>query len=191
MNLTTEIFQTTYEVRRLKKKEKVKSFDCGDSDLNDFILNESPLYRQTLLAVSYIVENKLNNYAASAYFSLANDRISVSDFENKTEFNRFRKRRFVNEKRLKSYPAVKICRLGVHLQEKGIRMGSFLIDFIKSYFVVNNKTGCRFLTVDAYAEAVPFYLKNGFLPLTEEDSASDTRLLYFDLANIVDGDFDE
>ncbi len=191
MNLTTEIFQTTYEVRRLKKKEKVKSFDCGDSDLNDFILNESPLYRQTLLAVSYIVENKLNNYAASAYFSLANDRISVSDFENKTEFNRFRKRRFVNEKRLKSYPAVKICRLRVHLQEKGIRMGSFLIDFIKSYFVVNNKTGCRFLTVDAYAEAVPFYLKNGFLPLTEEDSASDTRLLYFDLANIVDGDFDE
>lgn len=191
MNLTTEIFQTTYEVRRLKKKEKVKSFDCGDSDLNDFILNESPLYRQTLLAVSYIVANKLNNYAASAYFSLANDRISISDFENKTEFNRFRKRRFVNEKRLKSYPAVKICRLGVHLQEKGIRMGSFLIDFIKSYFVVNNKTGCRFLTVDAYAKAVPFYLKNGFLPLTEEDAASDTRLLYFDLANIVDGDFDE
>lgn len=32
---------------------------------------------------------------------IANDRISLSDFENKTEFNRFRKRQFVNEKRLK------------------------------------------------------------------------------------------
>ena len=33
------------------------------------------------------------------YFSLANDRISVTDFEDKTAFNRFRRRRFVNEKR--------------------------------------------------------------------------------------------
>lgn len=31
-------------VRRLDKKEKVKSFDCGDADLNDFILCESPMY---------------------------------------------------------------------------------------------------------------------------------------------------
>ena len=44
MILTEEIFQETYIVRRLKIKESVKSFDCGDTDLNDFILNESLLY---------------------------------------------------------------------------------------------------------------------------------------------------
>lgn len=159
--------------------------------MNDFILKESILYRQALLAVSYVMESKQDSSVISAYFSLANDKVSLNDFESKTEFNRFRKHRFVNEKRLKSYPAVKICRLGVDLSMKGQSVGTFLLNFIKSYFVIDNKTGCRFLTVDAYAEAVPFYLKNGFIPLNEEDADADTRLLYFDLATIVDDDFDE
>ena len=51
--------------------------------------------------------------------------------------------------------------------------------------VLENKTGCRFLTVDAYAAAVPFYEKNGFIPLNNEDVDSATRLLYFDLNDIV------
>lgn len=191
MVLTEETFHAIYEVRRLNKKEIVESFDCGDADLNDFILSESLFYRKSLLAVSYVVEGKQNNHSVSAYFSLANDKISLNDFENKTEFNRFRKHRFVNEKRLKSYPATKICRLGVNLQAKGLHLGSFLLDFIKSYFVIENKTGCRFLTVDAYAAAIPFYLKNGFTLLNEEDANSATRLLYFDLQTIADAELDE
>ena len=176
--------ETSYEIRKLNQSEKIESFDCGDADLNDFILNESILYREALLAVSYVLDNK-NNHQSIAYFSLANDRISLSDFESKTEFNRFRKHRFVNEKRLKSYPAAKICRLGVDLSVKGQSVGSFLLNFIKSYFIMDNKTGCRFLTVDAYAAAVPVYLKNGFVPLNEEDADAATRLLYFDLNDIV------
>lgn len=35
----------SYIIRKLEPNEKVKSFDCGDADLNDFILNESGLYR--------------------------------------------------------------------------------------------------------------------------------------------------
>ena len=178
--MNRQLIEKTYEMRKLNISEKIKSFDCGDTDLNDFILNESFLYREALLAVSYVLENKMGQQTV-AYFSLANDRISLSDFENKTEFNRFRKHRFVNEKRLKSYPAAKICRLGVDLSVKGQSIGSFLLNFIKSYFVIENKTGCRFLTVDAYAAAVPFYEKNGFIPLNNEDVDSATRLLYFDL----------
>lgn len=185
-----DYLMSVYNIRRLKKRESIESFDCGDADLNDFILKESPFYRQALLAVSYVVENKYN-YATSAYFSLANDKVALNDFESKTEFNRFRKHRFVNEKRLKSYPAVKICRLGVDLSMKGQYMGTFLLNFIKSYFVIDNKTGCRFLTVDAYAGAVPFYLKNGFIPLNDEDADADTRLLYFDLATIADDESDD
>lgn len=185
-----DYLMSVYDIRRLKRRESIESFDCGDADLNDFILKESPLYRQALLAVSYIVENK-QNLTVSAYFSLANDKVALNDFESKTEFNRFRKHRFVNEKRLKSYPAVKICRLGVDLSMKGQYIGTFLLNFIKSYFVIDNKTGCRFLTVDAYAGAVPFYLKNGFIPLNDEDADADTRLLYFDLATIADDELDD
>jgi len=96
----------------------------------------------------------------------------------------FRKKRFVNEKRLKSYPAVKICRLAIDISAKGQSLGTFILDFIKSYFVIDNKTGCRFITVDAYNDAVPFYLKNRFLPLSSEGDTDTTKLLFFDLEEI-------
>lgn len=181
--MTTDEIVQRYQIRRLGKNETISSFDCGDDDLNDFILNESVKYQQARLAVTYVIEIKGSDCVVG-FFSLANDRVSISDFESKTEFNRFRKKRFVNEKRLKSYPAAKICRLGIDLSAKGQSLGTFILDFIKSYFVVDNKTGCRFITVDAYTNAVPFYLKNNFLPLSAEVDNDNTRLLFFDLDEI-------
>lgn len=103
-----------------------------------------------------------------------------------TEFNRFRRKQgFPNEKRLKSYPAVKLCRLAVDQNAKGNQIGSSLLDYIKSMFVINNKTGCRFITVDAYLAAVPFYEKNGFRMMNLEDDDPHTRLMYFDLMDLV------
>ena len=55
---------------------------------------------------------------------------------------------------------------------------------IKRFFTADNKTGCRFITVDAYAAAIPFYLRNGFVPLNDEDATDPTRVLYFDLSDL-------
>ena len=182
-----EIFKhySDYHIRRLKNGEKINSFNCGDDDLNDFILNESHHYQKALLSVTYVYEH-IDNGEIIGYFSLANDRVSLTDFENKTEFNRFRKSRFVNEKRIKSYPAVKICRLGIKKDYHGKGIGSILLYFIKSYFLEENKTGCRFITVDAYNDAIPFYQNNDFQHLKKEESDTVTRLLYYDLNDIVD-----
>lgn len=54
----SDYLSSVYNIRRLKRRELIKSFDCGDADLNDFILKESSLYRQALLAVSYVIESK-------------------------------------------------------------------------------------------------------------------------------------
>ncbi len=178
--------EASYGIHRMHIDESIKDFDCGDADLNDFILNESNSYRKALLAVSYVVRSKSAPDDVVAYFSLANDNVSVTSFSNKTEFNRFRRKKFVNEKRLQNYPAAKICRFAVDSIKKGQNLGTFLLNFIKSYFIHDNKTGCRFLTVDAYAAAVLFYIKNGFLPLTPDDEDSRTRSLYFDLNDIAD-----
>ena len=174
-----------YEIRKLQKDERVKSFNCGDDDLNDFLLNKAIPYRKALLAVTYVFEN-IESKEVIGYFSLANDRVSLNDFENKTEFNRFRRSRFVNEKRIKSYPAVKICRLGIKKNYHGKGIGSILLYFIKSYFLEDNKTGCRFITVDAYNDAIPFYQNNDFQYLRIEEEDIMTRLLYFDLNDIVE-----
>ena len=177
-----EIFRD-YEIRKLGSTDFVSHFDCGDEDLNDFIMNDAPLYRETLLAMTYVLKQKSTNKVA-AYFSVANDRISIKDFPTNTDFNRFRKHRFVNEKRLKSYPAIKLCRLGIDKTVQGQHIGTFLIDFISTFFVTDNKSGCRFLTVDAYSNAISFYLKNGFTFLSMADEGQNTRLMYFDLADL-------
>ena len=174
-----------YEIRILQKDEKVKSFNCGDDDLNDFLLNRSNSFRKALLAVTYVFEN-IESKEIIGYFSLANDRVSLTDFENKTKFNRFRKSRFINEKRIRSYPAVKICRLGINEEFHNKGIGSTLLNFIKSYFIENNKTGCRFITVDAYNDAIPFYQNNDFQYLRMEETDTVTRLLYYDLNDIVE-----
>lgn len=181
--MTLEEFYNGFQVRKLRADERIPFFDCGDEDLNDFIVNDASIYRKALLAVTYIVEEKGTENIA-AYFSLANDRIGLADFPDKTEFNRFRKHKFVNEKRLKSYPAAKICRLGIAELFKGQRIGSYLMDFIKTMFVTGYQTGCRFLTVDTYSNAVNFYRKNDFEFLTVTDEGSRTRLLYYDLGDI-------
>lgn len=173
-------------VRRLQENDKIDKFDCGDSDLNDFILNEAAPYRESLLAVSYVLEEKDHPESPLAFVSVANDKVTLGDFGNKTEFNRFRKEQgFPQSKRLKSYPAIKLCRLGVSAKYKNLHLGSFLIDFMRGYFTSDNKSGCRFMTVDAYVNAIPFYQKNGFKCLDEVNEGDPhTRLLFCDLRRI-------
>lgn len=182
--MTRDEFQERCRVRRLNIGDTVSAFDCDDEDLNDFLLNEANLYRNALLSVTYVVEDKQTNEVL-AYFSLSNDKVSISDFENKTEFNRFRKHRFVNEKRLRSYPAIKIGRLGIAKKAQHQSVGTYLLEFIEDYFIVDNKSGCRFVTVDAYVQAIPFYIKNGYQFLNNYDEDKRTRVMYFDLASLI------
>lgn len=181
--MTIEEYQTRFTIRVMRDDEAISAFDCGDGDLNDFILNDAVVYRQSLLAVTYLLEERETG-AVAAYFSLANDRIGLKDFVATRDFNRFRRPKFVNAKRLKSYPAVKVCRLAVSKTLRGMGIGSNLLWFIKSFFVTDNRTGCRFLTVDAYAGAVDFYLANKFEYLNGDDEGAVTRVLYFDLNDL-------
>lgn len=76
--------------RRLDEQDTVKYFDCGDEDLNDFIKNDAPLYYKARLSTSYILEDKQTEEVIG-YFSIAHDRISLTDFPSNSSYNRFRK----------------------------------------------------------------------------------------------------
>ena len=182
--MTREEFQELCIVRRLNIGDTISVFDCNDEDLNDFLLNDANLYRNALLSVTYVVEDKQTNDIL-AYFSLSNDKISISDFESKTEFNRFRKHKFENEKRLRSYPAIKIGRLGISKNAQHQSIGTYLLEFIEDYFIIDNKSGCRFVTVDAYVDAIPFYIKNNYQFLNNDDEDKHTRVMPFDLASLL------
>ncbi len=56
--MTREEFERTCSVRRLQIGDTISYFDCGDADLNDFLINEAALYRNALLSVTYVIEHK-------------------------------------------------------------------------------------------------------------------------------------
>lgn len=170
---------------RLSTEYKFKNFDCGDEDLNDFFLNDSINYQNQLLAVTYVVENKLKNDIV-AFFSLLHDKISINDLPSNNQWKKNFKDLMPIGKRFSSYPAVKIGRLGINnsYQQKGV--GSFLMDFIKGSYLEDSDAGCRFITIDAYCQSLHYYEKNQFKYLTPLDSTEDTRAMYFDLFTLVE-----
>ena len=174
-----------FQLIRLTQDHQIKPFDCGNSDLNEFLLQDSKNYQKELLAVTYILESDSETIA---YFSLLNDKITfeIEANRNKSFWNRFN-RNIPNTKRTtKGYPAMKIGRLAVNANYKGQNIGRLILDYLKGLFIENNRTGCKFITLDGYKESLIFYEKNDFKFLTQEDENEDTRLMYFNLSNLFD-----
>jgi predicted GNAT family N-acyltransferase len=153
-------------------------FDCGDNDLNEFLLEDALPHQKALLAVTYLVKHGDD---IAAYFSVLNDKIAVEQFPSKSQFRKLQKLIPHRKRGYKSYPAVKLGRLAVSAVLKKQGLGTQLMDFIKVLFIDGNKTGCRFITADAYQDAVSFYEQNGFVPLSEKPEDHQTQLMYFDL----------
>ncbi len=171
---------------RLQPDTIILPFDCGDTDLNGFLFDDAKNYAKNLIAVTYIIQN---DDKTLAYFNYLNDKISHTDLDgNLTKFIERIGVMLPKEKGgHKSYPAVKIGRLAVHLDhQKGGGFGKMVINYTKANFTKNNKTGCKFITVDAYRNSLDFYLKMGFKFLSSKDKKSDTRLMYYNLEAIVD-----
>ena len=54
MGTNEQIDISQLHISRLEEGESIESFDCGDVDLNDFILREAPLYQEALLTTTYV-----------------------------------------------------------------------------------------------------------------------------------------
>lgn len=156
----------------------LSAFKCAESDLNDFLVDEAKDYQTELLAKTYLLRNTLNGDIV-AYYSLLNDVIRLNETE-KSVRNRIN-RKIPFSKHRNQYPAVKIGRLAVNEEYAGQGIGRLVLDSIKFIFTHGNRTGCRFLTVDALTSATGFYEHNSFRFFTEKDKDDDTRLMYFDL----------
>ena len=158
-----------YEFLPLKAETDIKPFKCKDNDLNEFLFDDSRKYLTDLMAVTYL---------------LLNDKITF-DPEQRSIWNKL-SRRIANAKRRKHYPAVKIGRLAISEEYAGHGLGRDIIRLIKFMFTHGNRTGCRFITVDAYQNAIGFYLKCGFDFISEKDKNEPTRSMYYDLKRFSD-----
>lgn len=175
-----------FEMFRLSSPTDLTRFDCGNKDLNDFLRDDALNYTEQLLAVTRLFKK---DGEIVAFFSVANDKIKYDPetFESRAQYYKVLKAIPQEKLSISSYPAVKIARLGVCNELRRKSIGSQIIDWVKFSFTTKNKTGCRFITVDANnnAEAINFYLKNGFKFMTKLDERNDNRLMYFDLIRFV------
>ena len=174
--------------------EESDKFTCGNEDLDDFFQTDSIAYAEDLFGKTYCFRMKENVKVLLCAFTVSNASIFTMLLPNA------RKKRVAKNvsyvKRDLIYPAVLIGRLGISTKYQKHHIGTELMNFIKSWFVdSSNKTGCRYLIVDAYNSEIPlaFYKKNGFdfIFSTEEqekdyrkivsDEPLRTRLMFFDL----------
>lgn len=173
-------------------------FSCGNKDLDEFFATDYFDYAKQLMGKTYAFLEVDNPREIVCAFTVANASIFTNHLPNA---RRKRIGKSVPQpKRDMIYPAVLIGRLGVNSGYMRRHIGTELMDSIKSWFIDDeNKTGCRYLVVDAYNEATPleYYRKNGFdfMFSTEEqereyrsisgDGPLHTRLMFFDLMQIV------
>ncbi len=167
---------------RLSDEYSILPFNCGDEDLNDFLFSDAKPALKSLLATTYLIEFE---GGTSAFYSLSNDKISYEDCDSNRGFKKLFQQRFAPSKKFKSYPAVKIGRFAIDLSMQRNGLGTQLLDYIKGSFVNNNKTGCMYITVDAYRKSLNFYLRNDFVFLNSKDEGSETRLMYYDLGQLL------
>ena len=172
------------------------AFICNDADLDDFFANVASFYDTELLGKTYAWVSIANPQHILGMITLANDSIKLKLISS-SALNRLQ-RGVINKKRGINFPAVLIGRLGVSAADrgKGFNIGSQILDFVKNWFrSSDNKTGCRFIVVDAYNNdrTIHFYQKNGFKLLykteneerdfleLKEGEPLETRFMFFDL----------
>lgn len=176
-------------VRRIAVGE-VLDFSCSDRDLSEFFTKDWVDYANEMMAVTYSFEL---DEQIIAMFSLQNDKMEAradktlkAEWEARFEHIPERKRGH------RSFPAVKIGRLAVRQGLEGKGIGSAVLAFVQAFFLLRNKTGCRFLTVDSYPGAVGFYSGAGFIKVerpipvipTPEATQRNT-LMYMDLKGSI------
>ena len=187
MELTEEVLQ------------QCKGFICKDEDITEFFAHDYADYAYQLLGKSYCFVKPETSEIVCA-FTVANSSVKVdslpSNLRNKLN------RKIPNAKRRPQYPAVLVGQLAVSDLFSGHHVGDELLDFIKSWFIDPlNKTGCRYVIVDAvnHQKVFEYYQRNGFKFLFSSDEEEwtflhnkgqasttpiepmKTRLMYFDL----------
>jgi GNAT superfamily N-acetyltransferase len=162
---------------RLTNDHTILPFDCDDNDLNSFLFDDAKLQQQDLQSVTYLFQGK---DCTVAFFSVLNDKISYEQFNSNAHWKKLA--RF--NKRKKSYPAIKLGRLGVDKSHQNKGFGMEILNYLKIFSKNESIAGCKFITVDAYRQSLNFYQKIGFIFMSERDKNEDTRAMYFDLSLI-------
>ena len=199
--MTVEELLARCELVRASEKRlaECQPFNCGENDLDEFFAKDCLINQSRLLGKTYLFCLKEQPETIVTAFSLSNDSIRLTNRITDEYKEQFLDDTDLHDKSLKRFPAVLIGRLGTNKDFAGQGYGTAIMDCIKVLFRTNNRTGCRFLIVDALnrTETLHYYEKNDFRYLIADERLEakymgigvgrlplNTRLMYFDLLKI-------
>lgn len=110
---------------------KIDSFSCGDRELDEYFKERSVRYTSELLSKNYAFVTDSGEIVTA--FSYSNYCINSQQLPGNVR-NRLQ-RKIPNLKRMRSYPALLIGRLGVDVRYHGLGLGSQTLDFIMRLYL--------------------------------------------------------
>ena len=146
---------------------------CKD-DIDDFIRNDARRHFKDKVAVTYGLfhDQPDKDHYPLGFATLQNDAIKMDGTKYPYE----------------NMPAVKIGRFGIRREIHGKGFGALFLAMIRLFMSQpDNRTGCRYLTLNTYPALVRFYEKNNFKVLGEKPAnprPSKQLIMYLDLLNI-------
>ena len=172
-----------WALRQVSEDLKFSKFDCGDTAMNVYFRRKSKKFRRQLLVKSYhFCPREYTGNEPIMLVDLCNDVIR-RDVIPQVSKGKIEKQKLF----LETFPAVKIARLARNKIFAGNQMSVHLFNALKLFFLQNNRTGCRFLTLDAYPQRVPLYELCGFQKtLADEDISDESEnvSMFFDLITL-------
>lgn len=185
-NDRNSVINGTFTIKPVTDFSVFTGFSClgsseTDRDLEDFIRNDAERHSLDRIAVTYaLFQNDIPEPLGFA--TLQNDAILVAKENSSSEDFEF-----ISQYPYKWFPAVKIGRLGIELKYQRQKLGSVFLGMLIFLMLSENRTGCRFLTVDARRnkkdniDVTPFYKVNGFRPLPFREKTSSYIPMYLDI----------
>lgn len=152
--------QEKWVVQILDRSYDRKTFDCGNSSLNDYLKRYALQNQKARYSVTYVASREGSKEIAGYYCSSA----SVIEFANIPE---------KQKRKLPRYPApvMLIGQLAVAKEMQGKGLGRILLMHgLSNAIKISEEMGIYAVRVDAIDEdAKKFYLKYGFVPLKDND----------------------
>lgn len=158
----------------LCENHNCREFDCGDIELNDFLVEDALSNQISNISITRVASKKNN---LIGYYSILTDSIKK---EKVGEDDR------VSEVRYSQYPAIKIGRLAINKEVQRKGHGRYLLmHALAVSTVLSEHVGCRFITLDSKntEQALKFYEKNGF-KIANRSSSKDFVPMYLDLHKV-------
>ncbi|HLD80297.1 MAG: hypothetical protein A2822_01280 [Candidatus Staskawiczbacteria bacterium RIFCSPHIGHO2_01_FULL_41_41] len=162
-------------IEKLSKEHDITGFQSYEKELVKFLKEDALDNQDKRISMTYLWFLKETNELIG-YFTLLNDKITL-----KGNLEQFFKDKNITYSTL---PSLKIARLAVdnRFLRKGI--GTLMIEYIvrRAKSISIKIAGCRFVTVDAKKNSIPFYLKNEFKIFKEE---KDTIFMHLDVTHQI------